>query len=116
MRQDSARHLGETAREARGGLRSVFHNFNLRIFNLRVSNPDKFIVDVFLTRCGISMCQSLGPKKHDEISEIGCISIIMIIMIVSSSSSGSSSITGSITITITIASIIIIYIHIYIYI
>ena len=24
-----------------------FHNFNLRIFNLRVSNPDKLIVDVF---------------------------------------------------------------------
>ena len=24
-----------------------FHNFNLRIFNLRVSNPNKFIVDVF---------------------------------------------------------------------
>ena len=48
-----------------------FHNFNLRIFNLRVSNPNKSIVDVFLTRCRISMCQSLGPKKkHDEISEI----------------------------------------------
>ena len=24
----------------------------------------------FLTRCRISMCQGLGPKKHDEISEI----------------------------------------------
>ena len=47
-----------------------FHNFNLRIFNLRVSNPDKLFVDVFLTRCRISMCQGLGPKKHDEISEI----------------------------------------------
>ena len=47
-----------------------FHNFNLRIFNLRVSNPNKLSVDVFLTRCGISMCQGLGPKKHDEISEI----------------------------------------------
>ena len=47
-----------------------FHNFNLRIFNLRVSNPHKLIVDVFLTRCRISMCQGLGPKKHDEISEI----------------------------------------------
>ena len=47
-----------------------FHNFNLRIFNLRVSNPDKFIVDVLLTRCRISMCQGLGPTKHDEISEI----------------------------------------------
>ena len=47
-----------------------FHNFNLRIFNLRVSNPNKLIVDVFLTRCRISMCQGLGPKNHDEISEI----------------------------------------------
>ena len=25
-----------------------FHNFNLRIFNLRVSNPNKLIVDVFV--------------------------------------------------------------------
>ena len=53
-----------------------FHNFNLRIFNLRVSNPSKFIVDVFLTRCRISMCQGLGPKKHDEISEIDLTHII----------------------------------------
>ena len=49
-----------------------FHNFNLRIFNLRVSNPNKLIVDVCLTRCRISMCQGLGPNKHDEISEIDC--------------------------------------------
>ena len=47
-----------------------FHNFNLRISNFRVSNPSKLIVDVFLTRCRISMCQGLGPNKHDEISEI----------------------------------------------
>ena len=47
-----------------------FHHFNLRIFNLRVPNPDKLIVDVFLTRCRISMCQGLCPKKHDENSEI----------------------------------------------
>ena len=47
-----------------------FHNFNLRIFNLRVSNPNELIVDVFLARCRISMCQGLGPKKHDELSEI----------------------------------------------
>ena len=40
-----------------------FHNFNLRTFNLRVSNPNKLIVDVFLTRCRISMCQGLGPTK-----------------------------------------------------
>ena len=42
-----------------------FHNFNLRIFNLRVSNPNKWIVDVFLTRCRILMCQGLGPKKDE---------------------------------------------------
>ena len=53
-----------------GGTTVGSHNFNLRIFNLRVSNPDKLIVDVCLTRCRISMCQGLGPKKHDEISEI----------------------------------------------
>ena len=47
-----------------------FHNFNLRFFNSRVSNPNKFIVDVFLTRCRISMCQGLGPNKNDETSEI----------------------------------------------
>ena len=47
-----------------------FHNFNLRIVNMRVSNPNKLTVDVFLTRCRISMCQGLGPKKHDDISEI----------------------------------------------
>ena len=53
-----------------------FHNFNLRIFNLRVSNPNKFIVDGCLTRCRISMRQGLGPKKHGEISEIDCTYII----------------------------------------
>ena len=47
-----------------------FHNFNLRIFNLRVSNPNKLIVDVFLTRCRISMCQGSRPVYNDEISEI----------------------------------------------
>ena len=46
-----------------------FHDFILRIFNVRVSNPKKSVVDVFLARCRISMCQSLGPKKRDEISE-----------------------------------------------
>ena len=61
----------ENRSEANAGFLTVgFHNFNLRIFNLRVSNPNKLIVDVFLTRCRISMCQGLGPKKRDEISEI----------------------------------------------
>ena len=66
---------GVEARLVSSGSRMVgFHNFNLRILNLRVSNPNKFIVDIFLTRCRISMCQDLGPRKHDEISEIdrGC--------------------------------------------
>ena len=45
-----------------------FHNFSLRTFNLRVSNPNKLTVNIFLTRCRISMCQGLGPKNH-EISE-----------------------------------------------
>ena len=40
-----------------------FHNLNLRTFDLRVSNPNKSIADVFLTRCRISMCQGLGPKN-----------------------------------------------------
>ena len=43
-----------------------FHNFNLRIYNLRVSNPNKLIAGVFLTRCRISMCQGLGPTKTME--------------------------------------------------
>ena len=45
-------------------LRLVFHNFNLRIFNLRTSNPNKLIVYVFSTRCRISMCLSLGSKQQ----------------------------------------------------
>ena len=41
-----------------------FHNFNLRIFNLRVSNPNKLIGCFFDTMSDfISMCQGLGPKK-----------------------------------------------------
>ena len=34
-----------------------FHNFNFRIYNLRVSNPNKSIVDVCLTRCRICIRQ-----------------------------------------------------------
>ena len=41
-----------------------FYNFNLRVFNLRVSNPNKLIVHVFLTRCRISMCHGLGQTKN----------------------------------------------------
>ena len=41
-----------------------FHNFNLRIVNLRVSNPNKLMVDICSTRCRISMCQGLGPKTN----------------------------------------------------
>ena len=49
---------------------SIFSIFGFWDSNLRVSNPNKLIVDVFLTWCRISMCQGLGPKKHDKISEI----------------------------------------------
>ena len=74
-----------------------FHNYNLRNFNSRVSNPNKLILDVSSTRCRISMCQGLGQKKHDEISEIdrGSACMIFIIMFIitiiisSSRSSGS---------------------------
>ena len=52
-----------------------FHNFNLRIFNLRVSNPNKLIVDVFLTRRRISMCQGLGPKKTMRFALWKCFSL-----------------------------------------
>ena len=66
-RAGTARGSGVAAvRHRRGGGADItpgFHNFNLRIFNLRVSDPNKFIVDAFLTRCRISMCQSLGPTK-----------------------------------------------------
>ena len=69
-RGDAAATLTSAAQAPRTTPTVGFHNFNLRIFNLRVSNPNKLIVDAFLTRCRISMCQGLGPKKHDEISEI----------------------------------------------
>ena len=49
-----------------------FHNFNLRIFNLRVSNPNKLIVDVFLTRCRISMCQGLGRSHVLRMESYDC--------------------------------------------
>ena len=61
----------------------------------------------FLTRCRISMCQGLGPEKHDEISEIDrmffvmclfmclclvcCSIIVCIIMFISTSTSTSTS-------------------------
>ena len=44
-----------------------FHNFNLRIVNLRVSIPNKLVVDVLMTQCRISMCQGLGPNKHEHL-------------------------------------------------
>ena len=37
----------DSSRSAPGGTVGL-HNFNLRIFNLRVSNPNKLIVDVFV--------------------------------------------------------------------
>ena len=90
-----------------------FHNFNLRIFNSRVSNPDKLTVEFFLTRCRISMCQGLGPQKHDEISEIDRITISMTMTM-------TMTITITITITITTAMnywyYVYVCMHIYIYI
>ena len=45
-----------------------FHNFNLRIFNLRVSNPDELIVDVFFdTMSDFNVPGSRPQQKHDEI-------------------------------------------------
>ena len=48
-----------------------FHNFNLRTFNLKVSNPNKLIVDVFVdTMSDFNVPGSRPKKKHDETSEI----------------------------------------------
>ena len=47
-----------------------FHNFNLRIFNVRVSNPSKLIVDVCFDTMSDFNVPGSRPKKHDEISEI----------------------------------------------
>ena len=40
-----------------------FHNFNLRTFNLRVSNPSKFIVDVFFDTMSDFNVPGSRPKK-----------------------------------------------------
>ena len=47
----------------------AFHNFNLRIFHLRVSNPNKSIVDVFLHDVGFQ-CARVSAQQKYEISEI----------------------------------------------
>ena len=47
-----------------------FNNFNLRIFNLRISNPSKLIVDVFCHDVGFQCASHSAQKKHDEIQEI----------------------------------------------
>ena len=41
-----------------------FHNLNLRIFDLRVSNPSKPIVDVCLTRCTTYACMLVKVEHH----------------------------------------------------
>ena len=57
------------AGEAAGRLARVFvvtvgfHNFNLRIFNLRVSNPNKLIVDVFVDTMSDFNVPGSRPKK-----------------------------------------------------
>ena len=40
-----------------------FHNVNLRIFNLRVSNPNKSIVDVFFDTMSDFNVPGSRPKK-----------------------------------------------------
>ena len=40
-----------------------FHNFNLRIFNSRVSNPNKLIVDVFVDTMSDFNVPGSRPKK-----------------------------------------------------
>ena len=40
-----------------------FHNFNLRIFNLRVSNPNKLIVDVFVDTMSDFNVPGSRPKE-----------------------------------------------------
>ena len=40
-----------------------FHNFNLRIFNVRVSNPTKLIVDVFFDTMSDFNVPGSRPKK-----------------------------------------------------
>ena len=40
-----------------------FHNFNLRIVNLRVSNPNKLIVDVFVDTMSDFNVPGSRPKK-----------------------------------------------------
>ena len=48
-----------------------FHNFNLRIVNLRVSNPDNLMVDVFFWHdVGFQCARVSAQQKRDEISEI----------------------------------------------
>ena len=48
-----------------------FHNVNLRILNVRVSNPSKLIVDVFVdTMSDFNVPGSRPKKKHYEILEI----------------------------------------------
>ena len=41
-----------------------FHNFNLRMFNLRVSNPNKLIVDVFLDTTSDFNVPGSRPNKN----------------------------------------------------
>ena len=57
-----------------------FHNFNLRIFSLRVSNPNKLIVDVCFvdTMSGFNVPGS-RPKHHDEILEIDHIERVRVV-------------------------------------
>ena len=49
---------------ARNGAGAVgFHNFNLRIFNLRVSNPNKLIVNIFFDTMSDFNVPGSRPKE-----------------------------------------------------
>ena len=45
------------------------HNFNLRIFNFRVSNPNKLIVDVFFDTMSDFNVPGFRPQKQTLIFE-----------------------------------------------
>ena len=49
-----------------------FHNFNLRIFNLRISNPKQSICVCFFDTMSDFNAPGPRPKKHYEISETDC--------------------------------------------
>ena len=71
-------------RPARVDTTVSFHNFNLRIFNLRVSNPHKLIVDVFFDTMSDFNVPGSRPNKNTmkfRKSTVIMIIILLLIMI-----------------------------------